>query len=315
MQLPHLPLFRTSDDALALTVHHQDPFFLAAFSLQDWVCGLLTQAMNEYADHPDPAARSMQTGQAWRAFQPVFGQVCDEDFHTVVNYLARFALCESPVCQQLRRALLLVYSEHDLSGDFLAPRPVGPSPNLRRSVERLCDWLDAVVQINTHILWAREPACFDPDPEKRRLATDRLIEPCIAEMNEPAVVTPYLPPRNRSNHAKPAATSSVPPVVARPWPYPRFDEAVISVWPLLTLHNWTYADLWNLLSHVGGQVAPAPCPNPRHLAHYCLHTLGLRKSGHGQTTRNSLPPGHQVALRFLRRTSHRSPPLGRGPWS
>ncbi|HWX22792.1 MAG TPA: hypothetical protein VN578_23065 [Candidatus Binatia bacterium] len=345
MQLPHLPVIKDTDHAVALAEQHQDIFYLAAFKIQLWLGDLLLEDINEYANHPDPATRSMQTGQAWRAFQPVFGAVRDQDFHQVLNCLARFAESENPVSQQLRRAMHAVYLEHQVYGEFLGLEALGPSPRsypsarlMHRFVERVCDWVDAVVQINAHALWVHEPACFDPDPEKRRLASDQLIQPSMAEMNEPALVLPYIQPRaagrrfrSGSPACSPAPSSTTPPSEApgpglphsalcaphsEERPFPRLDELIMTLWPVLKLHNWTYADFWNILSQGDIPLAPTPCSDRRHLAHYCLHTLGLRKTGHGQTTRNALPPGHELVLVFLRPASRRrSPPLGRGPWS
>ena len=37
-------------------------------------------------------------------------------------------------------------------------------------------------------------------------------------------------------------------------------------WPLLKLHNWTYADFWNVLRDAGLQSHASPCKNHRQLA-------------------------------------------------
>jgi hypothetical protein len=320
-----LPIFSTSEQAVALAQQHQDLFYLTAFKIQIWVGDLLTQAMAEYTDKPDPADRAMQTGQAWRAFESDLGRVCDEEFHLVVQWLTRYAESQNPIATNLRAALVLVYREHERSGDFLGPESLGGSHHLRpdatllrRSVERVCDWLDSVVHIGTHILWVHEPALFDPDPEKRRRASEEVIQPVVAEMDEPALVTPYSRPPSQAQH-QPAAAPPSPPsptrAAKRPWPFAKLDESIITLWPLLKLHHWTYADLWNVLNHAGIPLAPAPCANHRQLAEYCFHTLGLRKSGHGQTTRNALPPGHPLALRLLTHFQRRSRTLGRGPYS
>src|SRR5439155_21190471 len=33
----------------------------------------------------------------------------------------------------------------------------------------------------------------------------------------------------------------------RPWPHPELDEAIISLWPLVRRHHWTFSDLLTVL--------------------------------------------------------------------
>jgi hypothetical protein len=316
----HLPLITTFEHAAALAERTQDRFYLAAFKLQSWVSELSIQAIAEYAEKAEPAERPMQTGQAWRAFQPVFGKVRDESFHHVINCINRFAFCENPLSFTLLGGMAPVFIEHELTGDYLGPNVLNPSPDLmRRSVQRLCDWLDAVIHLNTHRLWFLEPACFDPDPEKRRLAAREISQPYIAQMADSAMFLPYTQPGPAHRQSKPACASPVAPdaprrLPERPWPFPKLDEYLITLWPLVKLHNWTYVDFWKLLSDADVPLAGSPCQTHRGLATYCFHTLGLRKCGHGRPICNLSLPGYAVAQRFLHPKPSK-PALGHGPWS
>jgi hypothetical protein len=84
----------------------------------------------------------------------------------------------------------------------------------------------------------------------------------------------------------------------RTWPHPELDEAVISLWPLVQRHNWTFGDLINVLRDVLPQSEIYPCQSERNLATYCAFTLRLRRFGQGKTTRQSRPPGYELALRL-----------------
>ena len=85
----------------------------------------------------------------------------------------------------------------------------------------------------------------------------------------------------------------------RPWPHPDLDEAIISLWPLVKRHNWTYADLLSVLHDIVQDTDAYPCQSERNLAMYCYHTLRLRKTGHGKTSREDRPAGYVVALRLF----------------
>jgi len=319
----HLPLINNSEEAIALAEQTHDDFYLAAFRLQVWLSELSIQAVAEYADKPKPEDRAMQTGQAWRTFFSALGGVSDENLYQVIQCLTRFSECDNPLSQLLLRALAPIYLEHDFSGDFLGPKAPDLSQRPRqlallmlRSVQRACDWLDAAIHLQTHGLWFKEPACFDPDPETRRLAARELSQPYVAQMGDPSLTRSYLqsPETAQRIRVTPESQTSRPSRSERPWPFPKFDEAVIVLWPLLKLHNWTYADFWNVLRDAGLQSHASPCKNHRQLAAYCCGALGLRKTGHGQTARNAKPAGYAFAKRLLR-PPHRSSAIGQAPWS
>jgi hypothetical protein len=301
-----LPIITDSHHAATLARQQNDRFYLAAYSLQTWISELSIRAIADYVDNPDPGGRSMQAGQAAQGFVHCLGRVRDQHFHHAFNSFVRFAHCDNPLSLTLLQALAPVYIEHECTGDFL--RPGGPSPLtspdpqlLRRTVQRACDWLDAVIHLQTHSLWFKEPACFAPDPEVRRLAASALSQQFAAQMNDPAVVSHFT-----------ANTTPRPPTPERPWPFPKFDERVIFLWPILRHYSWSFGDLWTVLQEHDSQ--PCPCESAAQLEDYCSSNLGLRIPIKDDQSRAN-PLGFQVARRFLARGGAKSPVIGSAPWS
>lgn len=54
----------------------------------------------------------------------------------------------------------------------------------RRSVERWCDWIDALVHYQTHASYHLQPAKYDPDPQKRELAALGINQRNYANMDD-----------------------------------------------------------------------------------------------------------------------------------
>jgi hypothetical protein len=77
------------------------------------------------------------------------------------------------------------------------------------------------------------------------------------------------------------------------------DEAIISLWPLVTRHNWSFTDLLNVLRDLLDSPDVYPCQTERNLVTYCTHSLHLNKSSHGKTAKLDRPVGYLVALRLF----------------
>lgn len=314
-----LPIINSEPEALAIATEANDYFFYAAYKLQHWLSELNLQANAAYSEQPNPAQRHMQSGQAWHSFQPIFAHVQDKAFHHIVGILVRFSRSDNPLCNTLLSALAPMYIEHEVTGDFLnfETIPVSPPahlvPLMRRSVQRMCDWLDAAIHSNTHLMSFREPDCFHPDPQTRFLAARHMSQQYIAQMAAPNFIAPYLAPSPAKNRIS-GNTAPYPGshTVGRDDPHNRLNQALMALWPLLKLHNWTYADLWNVLRDCA--VPTAPCDNYRQLARYCLHALGLRKTGVGHPATTSKPAAHALALRLLNLPPS-GPVPGSAPWS
>jgi len=180
------------------------------------------------------------------------------------------------------------------------------------------------------------PIYFDPDVEKRGLASLGLAQRNYAELND------WMKGAWQHLHGKMAQQFNHSPkwlmvgqALAsqenRLWTYHEIDTLIIYLWPLLKLHNWTYCDLMNVIrslrspsqpsttipqlrpdrphrsnpqpSTKAPQLPPAsyPCTCDRDFANYCLTILGLRKTRRGKTTPGGRPPGYDVAMRLFQR--------------
>ncbi len=58
-----LPLMTDFADAEALYAAEKDPFYLAAFLIQNWLGSLLLTAAAEYAEKKNPKERSLHPGK------------------------------------------------------------------------------------------------------------------------------------------------------------------------------------------------------------------------------------------------------------
>ena len=312
--------------AVALSEAEQDRFYLKAFMIQGWLSQLVAQAAAEYAPRLNRRYRVMQTGQAQRGFLQTFGNVADAQFHDLLDSLYRFTEYDHPLAGILFRALLSLSIEQECSGDFLEPRapdlskrPCEASALLRQSLERWCDWIDAVVHLRTHAHSHLAPERFDsPGPERRESAASDLKLPPSARTHAPDI--PSQQGLNSETGASWSDTahwqvfSQAMLLQAKElWPFQEADEAVISLWPLLKRHHWTYGGLLNVLQDLLRRPEVQPCRSEQVFATYCASTLGLHKLGRGETAKDNRPAGYDVALRLC-------PPLrppsaaGEPPW-
>ena len=332
---------KTFQEALAICEKEKDGFYLSAFMFQAWLGQLLLDAAAQYAEKKDPRDRSMQNGQAWRAFLDLFRRpavqtpessnqppstssppppaLSDSDLPHILSDLLRFAGCDDPMSEWLANAAIPLSIEHDCTGDYIGPKslatarlPKEAADLARRSIARWCDWLDACIHYRTHQFWHLAPACFDPDPEKRELALLGTIQRHAAGQTESSRA------RWQSHFSEAAERFKDSPKWStlgkamsaqsdRLWPYHDIDAIIISLWPLLKKHNWTYRDLLNVASEIISlssinhkrSTINYPLDSEQSLATYCTNVLGLRKSAKGVTAKTGKPPGHDIALRFF----------------
>lgn len=307
-----LPFMKTLEDAKALCAAENDPFYFDAFMIEAWLGDVALDAAAEYAEKKNARERKLQSGRAWQSFLELFGHTGDDEFHDLYQSLLRFATYDDGQAEMLVRAFALLSWEHESGGALLAAKGAD-SPKrlaeavalLRRSVQRWCDWLDALVHLDIHASWHHSPEQFDPDPEKRELAALGVNQRCFAGLNE----------FNRDwwvwHHGEAAERFKDSPkwqVVGRAmaaretrhWKYPEVDEVVIALWPLVTRHNWTYRDLLAVLRRVLPAPHRYPLEREQELATYCGNVLGLRKpkGRAGKSSRAGRPPGYEVALQI-----------------
>ncbi|HWI55732.1 MAG TPA: hypothetical protein VNZ22_00795, partial [Bacillota bacterium] len=247
--------------------------------------------------------------------------------------LFRFAKYEELLAHLLRAALVPLSIEHDCSGDYLGPKnkailaQASPSPSpvskatqgdshssltsqlstlnslFERSLLRWCDWLDALVHYQTHAQWHWNPVCFDPDPDRRQLAILGALQRHLADLSAPAQAVwqqdfAAAAARFKGSPKWPMLGRAMSADSDRLWLYREVDTLVISLWPLVRQHNWTYRDLLNTIRPALGRPKGYPCERDQDFATYCNHVLGLRKPGKGVTAKDGRPAGYEVARRL-----------------
>jgi len=296
---------------------------LVSGAIQFWLARLISTALAEYAEKKAPRDRSLQNGQAWTTFLQTFGPGTGPGILYACVGLHRFARADNPLSPVLFGAGFALFLEQDclakedglveskLGEDARAGAIAVPDPDLsadpakailwaRQTIERWCDWLDAAIHLRTHSFWHHSPVAFDPDPEKRDLACLGLVQRCFA--HQPIAVQDLW----RQFHSDAAEHFKNSPkwlkvgqamtsTEQRPWPYREVDTAIISLWPLLKRHNWTYRDLMNLTRSLISRPDAYPCQREQDFVVHCRTVLGLRKSGRGKSCRHGHPPGHQIA--------------------
>ncbi|HPC60254.1 MAG TPA: hypothetical protein PKX23_06320 [Verrucomicrobiota bacterium] len=268
-----LPTLETLDEAIALCDQHRDDFFLDAYLIRNWLAQIQAETEKEYTRKARASFRALQMGQAQCAFLKTFGNCRETDFTLLLQSLYRFAEYSDAMARHLAHAVRPLAVEHELSGDFDPARLPDPSLRprealtvMRTSLERWCDWIEAVVHLQVHARWHLAPETLGL------------------------------------------------PAGVKPWLFQEVDEAVISLWPLVRRHHWTYGDLRNVLCDVLRRPEVHPCRSEQTLANYCIHTLGLHKTGKGQTSANSRPTGYEIALRLCP-PNRRAGGLGAPPWA
>jgi len=301
---------KSLEDAEALCEKEQDPFYLDAFLIEAWLGHVVLEAATEYAEKKNAKDRCLQSGGAGRGFMEIFGQARDEDFHHVFESLLRFTEYDDVQAHMLRRAIIPLSFEHESSGDFIGPKTLEVVRKrseaielIRRSVGRWCEWMDAVVHFETHMMWHLAPANFNPDPEKRELAMLGLNQRLYAGLSDFGKGWwqwhhGEAAERFKDSPKWPTVGEGMIGQEVRRWAYPKLDEVVIILWPLLKRHNWTYRDLMNVVRSAADLPDDYPCQREQDLSAYCPNVLGLRKDGTGRTATNGRPVGYDVAARI-----------------
>jgi hypothetical protein len=301
------------EDAQALCAQEQDPFYLDAFMMEWWLGHLILAAAAEYAEKKHARERHMQSGEAWRSFMIPFKHAKDDEFHHVFNSLLRFAEYDDVQAAMLRNAMRPLSLEHECHGDYVGPKTMEGAkqpglavPLMRQTVEWWCEWLDALIHFQTHASWHLQPAKFDPDPQKRELAALGVNQRNFAKLGEFGQAWWHWHHGEAAERFKNSAKwatlgKAMASEATRHWNYPEVDAAVISLWPLVKRHRWTYRDLLNVMRAVIPKHQRYPCEREQDLATYCTNVLGLRKRATGKTSKPGRPKGYDVALRLFQR--------------
>jgi hypothetical protein len=297
---PPLPSLTSLDEAIAVCDAQRDDFFLDAFLIQGWIRHLGTQAAAEYAGKPKASQRALQMSQAQCAFLRVFGHSADRDLHLLLQSLYRYTEYRDPTAELLGCALTALALEHEVSGDLTGTRAVDQDARplqaialIRGSIERWCDWLDAVVHLGTHAEWSLSPESV------RARSRQWDLEPASA-LRRASTAAPRPGPAARA--------------VGGNWTFQEVDEAIISLWPLVKRHGWTYGDLLGVLRDVLRRPEVHPCRCEQSLANYCTQVLGLRQTLPQKRSRSERPAGYELAIRLCPAVREPHAP-GLPPWT
>jgi hypothetical protein len=153
-----------------------------------------------------------------------------------------------------------------------------------------------------HQLWHFAPVMFDPDPKGREFASFGLITRHVRMFDD---IGQTVWRRQADETAKaleePANAKKFNEGFLRNkprvWNYRDVDRAVITLWPLVKRHNWTYADLLKVIRPTLKRPTAYPCETEQRFADHC-NLLGLRKTGKGRSAKGE-PVGADVARRLL----------------
>jgi hypothetical protein len=302
---------KTFDEAKAVCERERDPFYLDAFMIEAWLGQAISGAMTEYAEKKNAKDRAMQTGQAWRGFLELFGRAKDAEFHHVLRSLYRFADYEDVLADMLCRTIVPLSFEHECFSDYISPKTMDVARKpaevvmlMRRTAERWCGWMDALIHFETHAAWHLQPVEFDLDPEKRELAALGINQRNFARMDESSKTWWQWHHGEAAERFKDSPKwSMLGKAMAsdyeRTWQQPHLDTVLISIWPLVKRQNWTYRDLMEVARMVLPLPHRYPLESEQELATYCLNVLGLRKSGAiGRSSPDGKPRGWEVALKL-----------------
>lgn len=310
-----MPFMKSLEDAQALCEKEQDPFYLDAFMLESWLGHLILAAATEYAEKKNARERQMQNGEALRSFMIPFHHAKDDEFPHVFDSLIRFAEYNDVQAGLLRKAIRPLAVEHECYGDFIGPRTIEIAkqpglavPLMRRTVGRWCEWLDALMHWETHEMWHLSPVSFQADAEKRELAALGINQRAFAHLDEFGKRWwqwhhGEAAERFKDSPKWPALGEAMAAEATRHWNYPEVDVAIISLWPLVKRHHWTYRDLLNVMEDALPNHRRYPCEREQDLAAYCANVLGLHKSAKGKTDKHGRPKGYEVAMRLFPRQS------------
>jgi hypothetical protein len=310
-----LPFMKTMEDATAISEKEGDNFYVTAFLIEAWLADVTLDVVAEYADNKQGKDRAIQAGGAWKVFLRFFGHAQDAELPHLMVSLCRFSEYDDVQSELLLQAIYPLSLEHQSFGDFVGPKTNAAGMSraegvalLRRSFERWCDWIDSVVHFQTHAHWHLSPASFDPDPEKRELATLGVNQRCFPHLSEFGQKWwqwhhGEAAERFKNSPKWQSLGKAMASMAESQWAYPELDELIICFWPLLKRHNWTYRDLLNVVREVVPRPDSYPCEREQDLASYCTNVLGLRKSGQGKTAKNGRPTGYDVAVLLCKKAS------------
>jgi len=277
-----LPEMETAEDAIAVAHLQHDQFYICAFMMKRWLARLVTHAAAVLPAHNARHASFRQTGQAWSGFLDNFGKLNDQEFHQVISHLTRFIRHNDLSPRLLLRAHAPLEIEQQITGDFTgrdvlqtAKRYSEVVQLMRRTAERLCDWLDATIHLETY--------------GHRRLSQDQLdlrVDSHFAAFGHPLC---RLPEDKRATGSIWSGTES--------WPHRELDTFLIALQPLAKRYRWSCGDMLKVLRKLVSRPQAYLGWSETDVAWYRREMLALPPLPDGETVEGGLPAGFHVAVR------------------
>jgi len=317
-----LPQMNDYDEAVALSKQRGDHFLVCAFMLREWLADLVIQACASYANGTARPSQPMQTGLAWAGLLDLFDQLPDNQFHHASAALFRFINYDHPLAELLLRSRAPLHIEHDITGDFagrrtlhLAKLPQHAVPLLRCTLQRWCDWLDAVIHLEVHrgCQLGRTGALVTKDDELAAFGYNLCKLPLLNQT--PPLSRGLWHPSGhlQSPQALLDSSASGNPPSCKTWPGEEPDTLLIALQPLASRYRWSPADLLKILHTLLRQPCPFPLCHESGLAGYRRTELGLPPLPDPAAPQTSTPEGFALALALCPPPD--SATLGEAPWS
>ena len=275
-----LPKMETGEEAFALSQREKDEFYSCAFMLNCWLARLMVDAVARLGPQGYEHKGLPQSGQAWSGLLKTFGQLTDRQFQGFARALFRFIKHSDDLSQLLLRAHGPLHIEQNTTGECVGGRPA-PMPKdypeavllMRRRTERLCDWLDATIHLETYSHRELSRRC-----------------PGITLGSQFAAFGYHLCVLGEED--SPASLSSEPPA----WPRREIDTLLIALQPLAKRHQWTGSDLLVVVRNLVPQPEGYPCWSEGDLISYRRDVLALPTLPEGNKTKDAPPLGFDVAV-------------------
>jgi hypothetical protein len=313
-----LPIFGSQAEAEAYTNKTGDAYFELCYHLEGRLNRCASAVHDLYA-HAAPNQRpKMQTGIVREIVCPAGWPKHPQTLMAFLLTCGRFRHEETCHAHTVNEAMTALDLEKKHAGtlgnipfDLKTFEPCTPADlaNARCDLLRLCDWLESRFHYGTHCAWYRAPLSFSSDPDQSHLAHIGVAQRHLAEfsardrkrwegMHQRAAMEHHGDMKTWGTVGKMQHDPE-----PRTWTHPVVDSLIISLWPLVARHNWTYADLLKVLEkflppNSGGGDPCYPVDSVESLKVHCRSICGLTKTGKGKTSAG-LPEGWQIAAQLL----------------
>jgi hypothetical protein len=306
-----LPAFTSPEECKAYCQEKGDDFFFTAFMLEAWIGLVICNAVGQYAENKS-GRRLLQTGEAWNAWQLVFGHADLRERLHIFTCATRLANCDSPEGEMVNQMFNLAGTEDKYAGSVLTSSTLAEEGGLSMpqmvekinfAFQRLSEWLEAIVHWHTHWMAAVAPIAFQGTEQRRALANIGLIQAGFAGLDEHGKKWWHFRHESLSAsfHGKADWRLVGKAQSFEKWGMLRnsaVDELTIHWWPLLLRYHWTDRDMRGLLRHVVPHPDAYPLRDDREFADYRGKVLGLfkRKGPRDKSAADGEPVGWRAAL-------------------